>query len=154
MLYFAYGSNISRAGMRKRCPTAHAVGTAMLENHRFFVGLDGWGSVEPSRGDTVHGVVWRISLRDRAVLNAYEVLDKGLYLVRTVPVLMGGRRLRAMTYMLGRRAEGQPKPGYVEMIAAEARHWRFPERYVRSIERWSRSRWTGTRAIAGRSAPA
>jgi hypothetical protein len=52
-----------------------------------------------------------------------------------------------MIYRLRRRAPGKPKPGYVEMIAASARAWKLPERYIRSVERWSISRFTGARLI-------
>ena len=56
-----------------------------------------------------------------------------------------------MIYILRRNARGIPRPGYVEMIAAAARAWKLPEPYVRSIEWWSTSRWTGARAIDGES---
>ncbi len=49
--YFAYGSNMNRAAMRRRCPDARAVGPATLEGYRFFIGIDGWGSVKPSAGE-------------------------------------------------------------------------------------------------------
>ena len=146
-LYFAYGSNLVEAAMKRRCPGAHAVGTAVLEGYRFFVGLEGWGSVMPRPGHIVHGVVWRLTVRDLAVLHAYELLDKGLYDVRTLPVRIGPRRVAAITYLLRRRVPGRPRPGYVEMIAASARRWNLPEPYVRSVERWSTSRWTGAREI-------
>jgi cation transport regulator ChaC len=146
-LYFAYGSNMQRAAMQRRCPGAHAIGPASLEGHRFFVGIDGWGSVKPSPGSMVHGVLWRLTPRDIAALHAYELLHKGLYDVRRLPVRLGSRRVPAMIYLLRRRAAGRPKPGYVEMIAAAARGWKLPEPYIRSVERWSVSRWTGTRVI-------
>jgi cation transport regulator ChaC len=147
MLYFAYGSNLSRAAMRRRCPGARAAGPALLEGYRFFIGIDGWGSVKPSAGDRVHGVVWRLTPRDIAALHAYELLHAGLYDVRHLPVRMAARRVPAMVYLLRRRAAGQPKPGYIELIAASARDWNLPERYIRSVERWSRSRFTGARVI-------
>jgi len=147
MLYFAYGANLSRTGMRARCPAARAVGAALLEGYRFFIGIDGWGSIKPSAGDRVHGVIWRLTPRDIAALHAYELLHAGLYDVRYLPVRMGARRVPAMVYLLRRRSPGQPKPGYIELIAASARDWNLPERYVRSVERWSRSRWTGARTI-------
>jgi hypothetical protein len=53
----------------------------------------------------------------------------------------------AMIYLLRRRKAGRPKPGYAEMIAAAARDWKLPEPYIRSVERWSRSRFTGARII-------
>jgi gamma-glutamylcyclotransferase (GGCT)/AIG2-like uncharacterized protein YtfP len=146
-LYFAYGSNMNRAAMQRRCPGAHAVGPATLDGYRFFIGVGGWGSVMPSPGDTVHGMLWRLTLRDIAALNTYELLDKGLYDVRRLPVRSGSRRALAMIYLLRNRRAGRPKPGYVEMIATSARAWKLPEDYVRSVERWSQSRWTGAREI-------
>jgi hypothetical protein len=146
-LYFAYGSNMQRAAMARRCPTARAIGPAVLANYEFFVGIDGWGSVKPHLGAAVHGVLWRLTPRDIAALHAYELLHKGLYDVRRLPVRLGSRRVTAMIYLLRRRAPGRPKPGYVEMIASAARGWKLPEYYIRSVERWSVSRWTGTRVI-------
>jgi cation transport regulator ChaC len=146
-LYFAYGSNMARTAMQRRCPAARAVGPATLAGYKFFVGIDGWGSVKPSAGDTVHGVLWRLTPRDLAALHAYELLHQGLYDVRHLPVRDGRRCVPAMIYLLRRRAPGRPKPGYVEMIAAAARAWELPERYIRSVERWSISRFTGARVI-------
>jgi hypothetical protein len=145
--YFAYGSNMHRSSMTRRCPGARAIGSAVLDGHRFFVGLDGWGSVAPSPGDTVHGVLWRLTPRDIAALHAYELLHKGLYDFRYLPVRHGTRRIRAMIYLLRRRIAGNPRPGYVEMVAAAARGWKLPEPYIRSVERWSVSRRTGTRVV-------
>lgn len=146
-LYFAYGSNLSRAAMARRCPGARAVGPAIIDDHAFFVGIDGWGSVKPKRGARVYGVLWRLTPRDIAALHAYELLHQGLYDVRYLPVRHGSKRVRAMIYLLRRRSVGKPKPGYVEMIAAAARAWKLPEAYVRSVERWSISRFTGGRII-------
>ena len=146
-LYFAYGSNMSLAAMRRRCPGAAVVGTASLNGYRFFVGVDGWGSVASSPGDDVHGVLWRLTPRDIAALHAYELLHQGLYDVRYLPVRSGRHLVRAMIYRLRRRVTGKPRPGYVEMVAAAARSWKLPEPYIRSIERWSVSRWTGARVI-------
>ena len=146
-LYFAYGSNMNRAAMGRRCPAARAIGPATLERYKFFVGIDGWGSVKPCAGERVHGVLWRLTPRDVAALHAYELLHKGLYDVRYLPVRSGAQRRTAMIYLLRRRSAGRPKPGYVEMIAAAARGWKLPEPYVKSVERWSTSRWTGARVI-------
>jgi len=145
--YFAYGANMSRTGMNARCPRARALGSAKLEGYRFFVGLEGWGSVAPSAGGNVYGVLWALTPRCVAALHAFEWLHQGLYRVRLLPVRQGARLVPAMVYLLRNRRAGQPKPGYVEMIAAAARDWRLPEDYVRSVERWSVSRFTGARVI-------
>ena len=85
-LYFAYGSNMCRAPMRARCPSAHEVGVATLAGHRFLVTADGYASVAPEPGGLVHGLLWRLAPRDIAALDAYESLDTGLYTVVTLPV--------------------------------------------------------------------
>ncbi len=145
--YFAYGSNLNRAAMKRRCPAARAIGAATLDGYRFFIGIDGWGSVKPSAGDSVHGVLWELTPRDIAALRSYELLHAGLYDVRQLPVRAGARLMPAMVYLLRRRKPGQPKPGYIEFIAAAGRDWQLPEAYIRSVERWSRSRRTGARVI-------
>ena len=147
-LYFAYGSNMDRSAMRHRCPGARAVGPAVLEDHRFFVGIDGWGSVSASRGDMVHGVLWRLTPRDIAALHAYELLHQGLYDVRYLPVRHGSRRVRAMIYRLATaRLSAWRSQAMSSGLRAAAREWNLPEPYIRSVERWSRSRYTGARAI-------
>ena len=146
-LYFAYGSNMARAAMERRCPGARAIGPAVLDGYAFFVGIDGWGSVKRKPGSAVHGVLWKLTPRDIAALHAYELLHQGLYDVRYLPVRVDGKRMRAMIYLLRRRSPGRPKPGYVEMIGAAARAWKLPERYIRGVERWSVSRFTGARVI-------
>jgi hypothetical protein len=95
----------------------------------------------------VHGILWRLTPRDIAALHAYELLHRGLYVLRLLPVRRGARHFRATIYLLARRSPGRPKPGYVEMIAACARDWNLPERYVRSVARLSTSRWIGARVI-------
>ncbi|MFA6265824.1 MAG: gamma-glutamylcyclotransferase family protein [Pseudolabrys sp.] len=147
-LYFAYGSNMHRAAMQARCPAAHAIGAARLDGFEFLIGVDGWASVRRAPGQSVHGVLWRLTPRDMAALHSYELLHKGIYTIRYLPVRVGARTALAMVYLLRRTVPGRPKPGYAEMCAAAARSWGLPERHVRVIARWSISRWTGSRAIA------
>jgi hypothetical protein len=56
-LHFAYGSNMSRAVMRKHAPFAKPIGVATLVNYRFLITTDGYASVAPRRGERVHGVL-------------------------------------------------------------------------------------------------
>jgi hypothetical protein len=144
-LHFAYGSNMSRALMRARCPGAGAVGTATLAHWRFIIGVEGHGSIAPRPGATVHGVLWRVGARDIAAINAYENLDSGLYMRRIVPVRHGASLHPALVYILRRPGEGTARPGYVHLVVAAARDWGLPARYVDALQRWSPSGWRGTR---------
>lgn len=143
MLNFAYGSNMSRTAMRERCPHAVALGTAVLDGWCFVICPQGYASIEPRQGDVVHGVLWRLSMRDLASLDAYESLDCGLYVRRVLPVSHGASLRPASIYIAGRRGEGRPLPSYMQDMIEAAREWELPEPYIRSLQRWSPSRWRG-----------
>lgn len=146
MLHFAYGSNMDRSAMGRRCPGAAAVGPAALDNWRFIVSRDGYASIVPAPGHSVHGVLWRLSPRDLAALNAYESLDSGLYRRRMLPVRRNGGRMQALVYVGRDTRPGRPRPGYQDVVVAAARDWELAEDYVRSLCGWSRSRFAAARA--------
>src|SRR5262245_24661255 len=146
MLHFAYGSNMDRTAMRRRCPHASAVGVAWLDNWRFIVTRDGYASVLPATGEIVHGVLWRLTPRDLAAVNAYESVDSGLYARRMVSVRHAGRQVQALVYVARERRLGRPKPGYQDLVVAAAQDWNLPPDYIRDLARWSPSRLTAARA--------
>src|ERR1700758_2254693 len=112
MLHFAFGSNMDRAAMLRRCPGALAIGPARLDGWRFIVTRDGYASVVPAAGGVVHGVLWRLTPRDLAAADAYESVAGGLYRRRMLAVSRAGRRVQAMVYIGRDRSVGRPKPGY------------------------------------------
>src|SRR5438105_10391828 len=122
-LHFAYGSNMSTALMRMRCPGAAALGLATLAGWRFVVNPDGVGSLQPWPGALVHGVLWRVGMRDLAAINAYESLDSGLYLRRVFSVQHGSERTPALAFVARRLGQGRPPPGYIAVVVVAARHW-------------------------------
>jgi gamma-glutamylcyclotransferase (GGCT)/AIG2-like uncharacterized protein YtfP len=146
MLHFAYGSNMSRMLMHRRCPTVVTIGAARLDGWRFIVTRDGYASIVPARGAVVHGVLWRVGARDLAALNAYESLDSGLYRRRMLAVRHGSRARPALVYVGRERREGRSRPGYQHLVVAAARDWHLPEQYIRALRRWSPSRAGGARA--------
>lgn len=149
-LHFAYGSNMSRAAMRGRCPDARPIGLARLAGWRFIINLDGYASVLQQPGSIVHGVLWQVSMRDLAALNAYEGIDRGLYRACDLPVMASGLRKRALVYLAGRRGAGRPRPGYLEGVVTAAREWQLPEAYVAALQGWSQGGWQGARAAEPR----
>ena len=131
-LHFAYGSNMSRALMRRRCPGATALGAARLDRFRYVITRDGYGSVVPHPGGAVHGVLWRLTPRDLAALNAYE---QHAYVHRVLPVALSGRRMPALVYVAPHRGGGRARPGYQELVVAAARDADLPEDYVHALAR-------------------
>jgi AIG2-like family len=148
-LHFAYGSNMHRGIMRRHASAATPIGPAELAHHRFVITADGYASVEAARTQTVHGVLWRLTPRDRVTLDAWENIAGGLYRAETLPVLSAGRQHRALVYIARPRAAGQPKAGYMEIVIAAARAWAFPDGYIQSLEQWlpARPGGAGTRKL-------
>jgi len=145
MLHFAYGSNMSRPHMRARCPQALPIGIVTVRGFRFVIGRDGFASIERKPGARVHGVLWRLSLRDLAAINSYESVHAGLYIRRQIRVRLPPSA-PALVYIARRRGPGLPRPGYVAQVVQAARDWKLPQAYIRSLERWAPSRWRGVRA--------
>lgn len=145
VLHFAYGSNMSRALMRPRCPGAREIGPATLEHHCFLISTDGYATVVEAPGEEVHGILWRLDTRDLAALNVYERVDGCLFRACTKRVRAGRRVMPALVYVGRSRVSGRPKPGYLGLVVAAARDVGLPAEYVRSLARHSPSRWGGSR---------
>ncbi len=136
MLHFAYGSNMHRAIMRRHAPSAAPIGVAALADHRFIITADGYASVEHALGEIVHGVLWRITPRDRVTLDGWENVAGKLYRAETMPVRQVGCLRQALVYIARPRREGRPKAGYMELVVAAARQWQFPAAYIAGLEEW------------------
>jgi hypothetical protein len=136
MLHFAYGANMDRAVMRKYAAAATPLGVAALQHHRFVITADGYASVEPARASVVHGVLWRLTPRDRVTLDAWESVARGHYRAATLPVLHVGCRRAALVYVARSRPIGRPRGGYMELVIAAARASNLPADYVAALHLW------------------
>jgi hypothetical protein len=132
--------------MQARCRDAEALGIATLAGWRFVINRDGYGSIAPRQGGRVLGVLWRLSTRDLAAINAYESVSTGFYLRHRLAVRLGARQQAALVYITRQGGEGRPRPSYIHLVVQAAREWELPERYVQSLARWSPSGWRGVRA--------
>jgi hypothetical protein len=125
-----------RAVMREHAPAAVPVGIAGLADFRFVITADGYASVEPVRAQTVHGVLWRLSPRDRIALDIWENVASGLYRAEMLPVRWASQRHRALVYVARPSRNGRPKAGYLELVIAAARAWQFPPDYIAALREW------------------
>jgi len=136
MLHFAYGSNMHRAVMRRHAPNAEPLGVASVADYRFVITADGYASVEPARTHMVHGVLWRLTPRDRVGLDTWENIAGGLYRAKTLPAVAEGRRVPVLVYLARPRGPGRPRAGYMELVIDAARAWNLPPDYIASLQRW------------------
>jgi hypothetical protein len=133
-LYFAYGSNMDRDAMRRRCPASRPVGVAKLPRHRFLISADGYATVARDPRRTVLGVVWDLALSDIPALDRYESIGTGLYTKISQPVVLPDGAKRALVYVGRTVRPGKPRPGYLEGVLAAARSWSLPEGYLYELE--------------------
>jgi hypothetical protein len=123
--YFAYGSNLNRDDMRRRCPGARPGARAHVRGWSLI--FRGVANIEPKPGSMVHGALWWLSDDDVCNLDAYEGAPSH-YVQRLVKVeIEGGKTLEAMTYVMTRPSYvGLPSPWYLDRIVTGFRHWGLP----------------------------
>ena len=73
--YLAYGSNLNKEQMARRCPGAKPIGAALLPNSEL-VFRRGFLTIEPKQGSSVPVGIWRISDENEKALDRYEGFPK------------------------------------------------------------------------------
>ena len=125
-LYFAYGSNLDRAQMEARCPSAVLIGPGVLRGYRLaFSGYSaarrgGVANVRrSSKSDRVPGLIWEISSEDLADLDVYEGYPQQYTRKRRKIRNSRGKACTCWVYqMTGRRRDNRPGMSYYALIAA------------------------------------
>ena len=73
MLYFAYGSNLHRKQMKRRCKNSRFISRHILKNYQlFFRSKYGAADVQRKKGSSVLGAIYDISKADEKKLDVYE----------------------------------------------------------------------------------
>jgi len=114
-LYFAYGSNLNKEQMARRCPTAIPVQALKLPRHRLV--FRGVADIIPAKGFTVFGGLWSSTEADLVALDRYEGVRGrdgrgGLY--RRVWLDYKGQP--CLTYRMNYGSFGEPSAAYLETI--------------------------------------
>lgn len=129
-LYFAYGANLDREHMRRRCPAARSGGAAELPGYRFVVNQCGWATVVADPCSTVHGVLWWLSPECEATLDEQEGVAAFLYGKQMLTLIDDtGHPVEALVYVASETRPGRPNPGYLERILRWAADWQLPDAY-------------------------
>ncbi|KAM9431898.1 gamma-glutamylcyclotransferase [Clarias gariepinus] len=137
--YFAYGSNLLKERLELRNPSATMQSVAKLQDYKLVFGnhngvvskrwRGGVASIEPSKGDTVWGVVWRINTAHLTSLDRQEGVKSGVYSPVYVEVLSQGQTLTCRSYIMSSRVEAPPSPQYLKVIAMGAEQNDLPKSY-------------------------
>ncbi len=87
--YLAYGSNLNKGQMEKRCPGAVPVGTMMLKGYELLFKGCGVLTIEKKRGGRVPLGIWEVNDGHEKSLDLYEGYPR-VYYKKEIPV-PGGR---------------------------------------------------------------
>jgi len=135
--YFAYGSNISSAQMRTRCPDAIFNGIGYLKDCDFLINERGVATIIPREGSIVYGVVWEVSPKDIESLDIYEGVRQGLYVRKNdICINIKPEKILAFVYVADNLAIGAPRHGYMEKIIDNACILGFDSNYVDKLKKW------------------
>jgi hypothetical protein len=134
-LYFAYGSNMNREAMARRCSRSKPLGLARLARHRLAAMREGWLTAVRDPRASVHGILWDVALSDVPALGRYEGLAQGLYAKIAQPVLTESGPRRALVYVGANAGPGAPRPDYLAEVLAAARAWPLPAEAIAALER-------------------
>ena len=118
-LYLAYGSNLNLGQMAHRCPDSQVAGHAELPRYRLlFRGRPGnaHATIEEAEGRTVPVLLWRVSVRDEALLDRYEGYPYYYDKVQ-IPVELDGKTVSAMAYVMQPEFDlNKPSSSYLHTI--------------------------------------
>ena len=138
--YFAYGSNLCAVQMARRCPGAADPRPAVLADHDWLINERGVATIEPLTGAAVHGVLWRVTDADLAVLDRAEgVPDR--YSRQVLQVRTADGSTAAWVYIDHRVEAGAPRPGYLERVIGGAIHHGLPTSWINFLQRWDPNDW-------------
>ncbi len=118
-LYVAYGSNLNKDQMAKRCPTAKPYGVGFLKNWELIYRgsrTGAYATIRKKKGVNVPVVIWEITDCDERNLDIYEGYPK-FYFKRNVMVSLDIGLKKAMVYIMDTsRLPGIPSSHYIDTI--------------------------------------
>ncbi len=152
-IYFAYGSNMLTQRLQARCASAKPLGVAAVLNHAIIFSKrskDGSGKamIHPAPGESAHGVLFEILVRERGDLDEAEGLGIGYWRSDRFEVACGhtGSAIQVSTYIALPAVVDptlQPYDWYHALVCAGARQHALPAAYVQRL--------TGTPFIVDRT---
>lgn len=117
--YIAYGSNLNLPQMERRCPTASIAGSTEVNDYQIlFRGHEhsAVATIEPSEGDSVPALVWKLKPDDEKALDRYEGYPF-FYRKEMMEVELDGKTVDAMVYVMNDGHEiGMPSEFYLNTI--------------------------------------
>ncbi len=128
MLYFAYGSNLERRGMARRCPKAKGLTAARLDGYRlvFRLTID----ITPGPSGVVWGALYELTPTCQRALDKYEDAPR-LYRQVKVTVVTDDGSHEALAYVMNDKSIAPPDVAHYTSIARGYADWKLDEAPLR-----------------------
>ena len=113
MLYFAFGSNLNRKQIKRRCKNSRFISRHILKNyHLVFRSKYGAADIQRKKGSSVLGAIYDINKADEKKLDAYEEFPK-VYVKKYFKIL--GKKVM-FYYMSNKTKQTEPSRRYLSSI--------------------------------------
>jgi hypothetical protein len=127
-LYFAYGSNLNKDQMKRRCPAAKPLCKMQLRD--WLLVFRGVADIIRSPGSFVNGAAWAITAECEEELDLYEGVSSGLYRKEYLPVapieIDGQWHDEMLVYVMNSDGIFPPSKGYLTTIRDGYRDFALP----------------------------
>jgi gamma-glutamylcyclotransferase (GGCT)/AIG2-like uncharacterized protein YtfP len=130
MNYFAYASNLNKKVMLQKAPESKPKFPAVLPNYRIiFTGYNreqkgGTATIQPFKGQKVHGAVYEITESDLKKLDRSEDYPMTCNRFKVMVWTEDDRAVEAITYIKKEQSnESKPSPEYFAVISQGFRDW-------------------------------
>ncbi len=113
MLYFAFGSNLNRKQIKRRCKNSRFISRHILKNYQLvFRSKYGAADVQRKKGSSVLGAIYDINKADEKKLDVYEEFPK-VYVKKYFKIL--GKKVM-FYYMSNKTKQTEPSRRYLNSI--------------------------------------
>lgn len=136
MYYFAYGSNLHKEQMMRRCPDAIPVARVKLKGYQLC--FNRVADIVEEEQAITWGAIYIVFPADIQNLDRYEGYPR---LYDKTPVVVEddkGNRHQAFAYVLTIKGCREPSDGYYSIIKEGYRNWKLPQKPLREALKRSR----------------
>lgn len=121
MLYFAYGSNLNKVQMKKRCPDSVPIIKVKLNGYKLV--FNTVADIIKSAEDVVYGAVYKVSDKDIKNLDMYEGYPRLYRKINVKAEDENGKIYEAFAYIMNEKGTGKPSDMYYSIIKKGFKDW-------------------------------
>ena len=140
--YFAYASNMNRAQVKQRAGAPAEEKLARLDNYELNFdkvarGGTGTANIVPAEGQTVYGVLYRLTEQQLKALDRFEGVPVHYRRSQTTVVDAEGSRVNAQLYLARKVRKGlKPDRLYLQGIIQGAEEHALPPEYIEQLKKF------------------